>query len=270
MAEADAFGIDAAPTGASSFQSEAASDDALLYGRVRLRQPRRGHRAGTDAVLLAAAVRPRADAVVADIGAGVGAVGLMVAAQARETTLAFVENDPALLDLCRTNAGLNGVAARARFVAADVLASPADRRGAGLTPSSADWVATNPPYLDPARARRSPDARRAAAHALPASDGLERWLEACADLLKPKGVLALIHRADSLGECLSHLRRGFGGLRLRFVHPRNDGPAIRVVLTAVKGGRAPLVIAPPLVLHDPGGGFTPEAEALHRGEAGLF
>jgi len=246
----------------------AVSDDALLGGRVRLRQLTRGHRAGSDAVLLAAAVAPRAGETVADVGAGAGAVGLMVAARVPEAAVAFVENDPALLDLCRLNAGLNGV--EARFVVADVLAPAAERRRAGLAPASADWVATNPPYLDPARSRRSPDPRRAAAHALPAPDGLERWLGACADLLKPRGRLALIHRADALDRCLAPLRRGFGGLRLRFVHPARDAPAIRLVLTAVKGGRAPLTIAPPLVLHAPDGRFTPEAEALHRGERPLF
>ena len=245
-------------------------DDALLGGRVRLRQLRRGHRAGTDAVLLATAVEPRAGESVADVGAGTGAVGLMIAARAAEAAITFVENDPALLDLCRTNAGLNGVEVRARFSAADVLAPPGERRRAGLVPASMDWVATNPPYLDPGRSRRSPDPRRAAAHALPASDGLEQWLAACADLLKSGGRLALIHRADALDRCLISLGRGFGGVRLRFVHPRRAAPAIRLVLTAVKGGRAPLAVAPPLVLHDLDGRFTPEAEALHHGEVSVF
>src|SRR3954465_6852438 len=87
----------------------AVSDDALLGGRVRLRQLTRGHRAGSDAVLLAAAVAPRAGETVADVGAGGGAVGLMVAARVPEAAVAFVENDPALLDLCPLNAGQSRV-----------------------------------------------------------------------------------------------------------------------------------------------------------------
>ena len=130
------------------------ADDALLGGRVRLRQLRRGHRAGTDAVLLAAAVEPQTGEVVADIGAGTGAAGLMIAARAIGVSVVFVERDPVLLDLCRANAGLNGITERASIVEADVLASAGERRRAGLIPSSADWVATNPPYLDPARAAR--------------------------------------------------------------------------------------------------------------------
>ncbi len=246
------------------------TEDALLDGQVRLRQLRRGHRAGTDAVLLAAAIEPRVDETIVDVGAGVGAVGLIVAARARQARVVLVDRDPVLLDLCRANAEANGVAERARVVEADVLAPASARRQTGLTPSSADWVATNLPYLDPARARRSPDERRAAAHALPTSDSLDAWLRACTDLLRPKGALALIFRTDGLNRCLACLGRGLGGLRLRFVHPRPDKPAIRFVLTGVKGSRAPLTVAPPLVLHALGGRFTPEADALHRGEAVLF
>lgn len=131
------------------------ADDALLGGRVRLRQLRRGHRVGTDAVLLAAAVEPQTGEVVADIGAGTGAVGLMIAARAIGVSVVFVERDPVLLDLCRANAGLNGITERASTVEADVLASAGERRRAGLIPSSADWVATNRlTSTRPARAAR--------------------------------------------------------------------------------------------------------------------
>ena len=77
---------------------------------------------------------------------------------------------------------------------ADVL-DKASRLAAGLQPESADLVLTNPPFLEEGQARISPDKGRAAAHALPAG-GLEAWLKACTGLLKPKGRLVLIHRAD--------------------------------------------------------------------------
>jgi tRNA1(Val) A37 N6-methylase TrmN6 len=85
-------------------------------------------------------------------------------------------------------------------------------------------------------------------------------------MLKPKGLLALIHRSDQLAECLRHVQRGFGGLVLRAIHPRSDEPAGRIVITARKGSRAPLLIAPSLVLHETDGRFTAEADAIHRGE----
>ena len=240
------------------------TEDTLLGGRVRLRQPRRGHRAGTDAVLLAASVHARDGETVCDLGAGVGAVGLMIAARAR-VDAAFVEREPWLAALCRENVALNGLDGRARVVEADILAPAAARRAKGLLPESADVIATNPPFLAVGRARRSPERLRAAAHELP-EDGLERWIAAAADLLKPNGRLALVHRADALDACLRHLARGFGAVAVRPVHPRPDVPAVRILIAAVKGSRAPLALLPPLVLHDASGTFTPEAEAVHRGE----
>jgi tRNA1(Val) A37 N6-methylase TrmN6 len=239
------------------------TEDTLLGGRIRLLQPVRGHRAGTDAVLLAAAVAPRPGDVVADLGAATGAVGLMIAARAPEARPVFVERDPDLAELCRRNCALNGIAGS--VTVADLL-DPASRRGAGLMPESADWVVTNPPFLEEGEGRVSPDPGRAAAHVLPPG-GLESWLRACAALLRPKGRLAVIHRADRAAACLALGERGFGDLRLRFIHPQAGQPAIRLLMSAVKGSRAPLTVEPPVILHVAAGRFTPEAEALHRGEA---
>jgi tRNA1(Val) A37 N6-methylase TrmN6 len=240
------------------------SEDTLLAGRVRLRQPRRGHRIGTDAVLLAATVSARDGDVVYDLGAGAGGVGLIVAARSL-ASLVFVERDPALAELCRQNLALNGLAERARVVEADILAPARERRQAGLSPASADVVVTNPPFLEEMRSRRSPVEGRAAAHHI-AEGGLEGWIRTCADLLNTKGRLFLIHRADRLGDCLAHLGPAFGAIAVRNVHPRADEPAIRVLLGATKGSRQPMRLLPALVLHDAEGRFTPEAEAIHSGE----
>lgn len=240
--------------------------DCLLGGRVHLTQPAKGHRAGTDAVLLAAAAPAKAGNRVMDIGASTGAVGLMVAAREQGARLAFVERDPALAELCRRNCRENGV--EAEIFVADLL-DKASRHAAGLHPESADVVLTNPPFLEEGQARISPDQGRAAAHALPAG-GLTSWLKACLVLLKPKGHFVLIHRADRLTECLQGLDGALGGIGLRFVHPSADKAAIRVLISGVKGSRAPLQILPPLVLNGPDGRFTSQAQALHGGEVSLL
>ncbi|WP_262030832.1 tRNA1(Val) (adenine(37)-N6)-methyltransferase [Microvirga sp. Mcv34] len=242
------------------------TEDLLLGGRVRLVQPERGHRAGTDAVLLAASAPVKAGDVVVDVGAATGAVGLMAATRAKGACYVFVERDPDLAELCRRNCQDNGL--DGRIAVADLLDRNA-RLAVGLMPESADLVLTNPPFLEEGQARISPNRIRAAAHALPAG-GLEAWLKACAGLLKPKGRLVLIHRADRTSECLRIVDRWFGGLELRFVHPSADRPAIRLLLAGVKGSKAPLTILPPLILNGPDGRFTPQADALHRGEADLL
>ncbi|MDB5512234.1 MAG: methyltransferase [Enterovirga sp.] len=239
------------------------SEDRLLGGSVALLQPRRGHRAGTDAVLLAAFASLRGGELAVDLGAGTGAVGLMIARRCPEARLLLVEREPDLTVLCRRNIALNGLGDRAHAVVADVFAPKAERRAAGLTPGLADLVATNPPFFESGEARRSPEPRRASAH-LMAGGGLAEWLEAAADILRPKGRLAMIYRADGLGRCLEAMGRRFGSVTVGPVYPKAGDPASRVLIGAVKDGHARLQIDPPLVLHGPDGRFTEQAESLHR------
>jgi len=239
-------------------------EDALLGGRLRLVQPRRGHRAGTDAILLAAAASPRPGERIADLGAGTGAVGLALALREPSARVLLVERDPGLADLCRRNLALNGIGGRGEVAALDLLSPRAERDAAGLR--DLDLVVTNPPFLEEGDARPSPEPLRARAHALPPG-GFRRWIAAAADALRHRGRLVLIQRADRLEACLEALRPAFGGPAIRPVHARAEAPAIRILVEAARGSRAGPALLPPLVLHGPDGRFAPPIEAIHRGEA---
>lgn len=244
------------------------SVDALFGGRLTVMQPRKGHRAGTDAVLLAAAAGDAGAGTVVDLGAGVGTVGLAIAMRCALARAVLVEREPALASLARRNAVANGLADRGRVIEADVLAPARARHAAGLVSGMADLVVTNPPFYAPGRFRTSPDATRSRAHAM--DDGLlDPWVRTAADLLKPRGRLVMIHRPDALALILAVLAGRFGGITLMPVHPRAGQAAVRLLVAAMKGSRAPLRMLPGIVLHDEGGGFTAEADAVHRGDAGL-
>jgi tRNA1(Val) A37 N6-methylase TrmN6 len=244
------------------------TEDRFLGGRILLRQPDKGHRAGTDALLLAQAALPFSGKAIADFGAGTGLAGIACAVNSgtdwtlsEDSQLALVEIDP---ETCRL-AAANLIANRVQGVAinCDIAGRPAAREAAGLRREAFDLVIMNPPFYDSARMRRSADPARALAHAMPDA-ALAKWFAAARHHLKSKGVLALIHRADAIGLVLDGLK-GFGGIALRFVHPQADAPAIRLLLTAAKGSRSPLRVLPPLVLHEADGRFTPEAAAMHNG-----
>jgi tRNA1(Val) A37 N6-methylase TrmN6 len=223
------------------------SEDAFLGGRLRLRQPHAGHRAGHDAVLLAAATAARAGQRVVDFGAGVGAAGLALASRVTGLDLVLVEIDPRLAALARDNAALNDIAAR--VVVLDVTSATQAFMESGLPADSVDVVLMNPPFNDAARHRASPDAARALAHAAsPAT--LDGWIHAARRVLKSGGALTLIWRADGIAEVLAGLGRGFGSLEIQPVHAEAAKPAIRVLVRAVKGGRAPVRIYPGLMLND--------------------
>jgi tRNA1(Val) A37 N6-methylase TrmN6 len=240
---------------------DAVTEDALLGGTIRLLQPRRGHRAGTDAVLLAAFAEAGEGELVVDLGSASGAVGLMAAARQPGARVLLVEREPDLVALARRNIALNGFADRAEAAAADVFAPLADRVAAGLMSGSADIVLTNPPFFEAGEARASPEPGRRRAHAMAGGD-LAAWIATARDLLRHRGRLVLIQRADKLAQCLAALR-GFGAIRITPVYPRAGAEAVRILISAVKDSRAPLAIAPQLVLHEADGSFTPEAAVLH-------
>jgi tRNA1(Val) A37 N6-methylase TrmN6 len=232
---------------AGRFTADACTEDAFLGGQLRLRQPRSGHRAGHDAMLLAAAVSARAGDRVVDFGAGVGAAGLAVARRVAGLDLVLVESDPDLADLARSNAAANAIAAE--VIVLDVTSNADAFAAAGLSPDSVNVVLMNPPFNDPARHRASPDQAREVAH-VATTVTLEGWIHAARRILKSGGVLTLIWRADGIGEVLAALDRGLGSIAILPVHGDPTKPAIRVLIRAVKGGKAPTRIDTGLMLND--------------------
>ena len=226
------------------------TEDAFLGGRLRLRQPKTGHRAGHDAMLLAAVTRAQAGNRVVDLGAGVGAAGLALASRVAGIELVLVEIDSGLAALARDNAQANAIPAE--IIVLDVTSEAPAFAEAGLRTDSVDVVLMNPPFNDSARHRASPDPSRASAHV--ASEAtLERWIHASRRILKSGGILSLIWRADGLRDVLAALDRGFGSLEILPVHADAATPAIRVLVCAVKGGKAPLQMRAALLLKDESG-----------------
>jgi len=242
------------------------TEDAFLGGQLRVRQLKSGHRAGHDAVLLAAATPARPGDRVAELGAGVGVAGLAVASRVASIDLVLVEIDAALAGLARANADANAI--HADVIVLDVEADAAAFAAAGLAPDSVDAVLMNPPFNDPARHRVSPDTARGIAHMATVTT-LSKWVHAARRILKSKGALTLIWRADGLSEVLAALGRGFGSLTILPVHGDGGKPAIRVLVRAVKGGKAPTRILAGLLLNDQSGLPNKEVAKMLAGDAVL-
>jgi len=242
------------------------TEDAVLGGQLRLRQPRRGHRVGHDAILLAASVPARAGEIVVELGAGVGAAGLALAVRVPGIRLTMVELVPRLVALAAKNAELNGISAE--VLELDVAAPARVFAANGLHPEQAARVLMNPPFNDPARQRVSPDRGRRLAHAAPRAT-LAAWTRTAARLLRPRGTLSLIWRADGLGDVLEALTPAFGATMVLPIYPKRSESAIRVLVRTTKASRAPLQLLPGLVLNDPGGSATQEADGVLRAGAAL-
>lgn len=242
--------------------------DPWLGGRLILAQPLKGHRVGSDAALLSAAAGLD-DGRLVDVGAGVGAVGLAVLARSARGAADLIEIDAALAGLAAENAGRNGLGSRTRVVETDIFDARARRLGGIVADEAADLVLTNPPFFAPGSVRVSADPGKARAHAFGAAAGpapLAGWIRACLTLLAPGGRFIMVHRPDALPAILAAAENRVGALALLPVHPRAGAAAHRLLVSGVKGSKAPLRIAPALVLHEADGRLTPEADAIHRGE----
>jgi tRNA1(Val) A37 N6-methylase TrmN6 len=242
------------------------TEDAFLGGKLLLRQPNSGHRAGHDAMLLAAATPASSGDRVAEFGAGVGAAGLAVAKRVAGINLVLIEIDEKLAELARGNADSNAI--DAGIVVLDVTAAAAAFAAAGLAPDSVDVVLMNPPFNDSARHRASPDKARELAH-VATTGTLDDWLHAGRRILKSGGVLIMIWRADGISEVLAALGRGFGSVAILPVHVDVTSPAIRVLVRAVKGGKAPTRIQPALILNDESGRPNQKVQDILAGKGVL-
>ena len=242
------------------------TEDAFLGGQLRLKQLKSGHRAGHDAVLLAAATPVRPGHRVADLGAGAGIAGLAVARRVAGIDLVLVEIDAALAGLARANADANAI--HADVIVLDVESDAAAFAAAGLVPDSVDAVLMNPPFNDPARHRVSPDPARGIAH-MASPTTLSNWIHAARRMLRSKGTLTLIWRADGIAEVLAALDHGFGSLQILPVHGEARGPANRVLVRATKGGRAPTQIHPALLLNDESGVPNKRVQEILAGHGSL-
>ena len=239
------------------------TEDRILGGRVALRQAAKGYRAGVDAALLAAACDARAGERVLDLGCGVGAVMLAAAERRPQARFAGLERDPAAAALARANIAANGLADRVEIIEADV-----GRPFAGLGLAPFDAALANPPFFDDPAGLRAPHPAKRAAWM--ADGGLAAWTAFLTRAVREGGTITVIHRADRLGDLLALLAAKAGSFQVRPVHPFTDAPASRVLVRAVKTGKAPLQLLPPLILHARGGTkHTATAEAILRGEADL-
>ncbi len=249
-------------------EDDGLTDDAVLGGRLRMLQPRRGHRFGHDAILLAAATPARPGDCGVDLGAGVGAAGLAVAARVQGARLTLVEIDPSLAALAAENAARNGLSGRVAACALDVDGASDEFHRAGIAEARYEFALMNPPFNDPNRHIASPDARRHAAHEMP-EERLARWVAAAARLLRPGGTLTAIFRADRATDLIAALGQEFGAIALMPVHPKLGADAIRALVGAVKESRTGFAIRPALILATADGTPTDEAEAVLRHAAAL-
>lgn len=240
--------------------------DGFLGGRLRLRQPRGGYRAGIEPVLLAAACDVAPGARVLELGCGVGTALFCLAMRVPGLELAGVERNAALAELARQNARDNGIAAR--IVTADLRRLPAELRAGQV-----DLVLANPPFFDRDASTRSAEPGREGGRGEDAA--LADWIDVATRRLAPRGRLVVIQRIERLPDLIRACDGRLGGLEVIPLQPREERPPRLFLMRARKSGRAAFCLKPPVILHAgaahlaDGEDYRPEIAAILRDGAPL-
>jgi len=233
--------------------------DAFLGGQVHIWQPKKGYRAGTDPVMLAASITAKPGQSVLELGCGVGTAALCLHTRVQGLRLVGVEVQTDYATLAERNVTTAG--ADMRIVNADLRALPGDLRQMRF-----DHVIMNPPYFDRAKGVASEDTQRDIAFG--GDTPLADWIDIGVRRVGPKGYLTLIQKMDRLPEVLEALKGRLGSIIVRPIAPRQDAGANLFILQAKQEGRAPFHLCAPLTMHGKDG-YSPEVEPILRNGAEL-
>lgn len=244
--------------------------DDFLDGQLKLYQPKKGYRAGIDAVFLAASIPAQSGETALELGAGVGVASLCLAWRVPGLRVTGVEIQPEMVRLAQENASRNNLNPRAKFVCADLSGQRRFMIEQGITPNLYDHVLANPPYYEPGSSWVSPDESKRKAHTTQTAS-LADWVDTACAMARPKGTVTFIHRADALPGLLHLIGTRLGAMKAFPLWPHRNADASRVLLQGVKTSRGPFTLRAGMILHegDRRGDFTSAADALLRTGAAL-
>lgn len=211
-----------------------------LGGKVSIRQPRKGYRAGIDPVVLAASVPAKSGQSVLELGIGVATASLCLHHRVAGLSLTGVEIQEDYAELARENGGTNG--ADLTVFTCDLEHMPLPLRQARF-----DHVIANPPYFDRTAGHAAQDSGRETA--MGEATPLSSWLNIAAKRVAPKGFVTFIHRAERLADLLSGLPSVLGSVQVQPLQPREGRDSHLILVRARHSGRAPLRLHAPIMLH---------------------
>jgi len=242
------------------------TNDYLLNKKIKIFQPIDGYRASTDAVFLSSLLdetKVKSGDTILDVGSGTGAISLCLAERLKEKNIVItgIDIQPDLVELSNFSARENGFTDFLRYIYMDI------RQKTTLSAGSFSFVISNPPYSD--HDMPSPNPSKQLAHNHQNFD-LTGWLTFCLKMLRPKGYLLLINRAEAVNEILAALHNKAGDVQILPIYSKEGQNAKRVAIIAKKGAKGMTKILPPFYTHNVDGSYTEKAQSILRLGQGYF
>lgn len=237
--------------------NDTAPEIHVLDHKVRLLQAKDGFRTSMDSVFVAAACKAKDGNRVLDMGAGVGGATFCLAWRVAAAHVTGVEIQKSHADLAQQNIALNNADGRVEIVCADIRDYVPNKKF--------DHVICNPPYLEAGHYTPSPSLERALALGHHESEmTLLDWINAGYNNVKSGGTFTIIHRADMVDKIIKALGRRFGAVEIIPLYPRMGVDAKRVIVRAIKDRKSPAILNAGIIMHEEGGEYTKQANAILR------
>ncbi len=198
--------------------------DTILGGSIIIKQPKYGYRINSDSIFLAAATPGTEKNRILDIGAGTGAISLVLAKRPEKLDIFAVENFPAHLELLKENIIINQLTGQITVIDSDI-----SNLGCVFSGKKFDHIVTNPPFYEK-KVNQLPNnlGKRVAFHESKVS--LKEWIRYCVDLLKIGGSFTLIIPYYRYHEIISVFSEIFFTLRVLNLLPREGEYPKRVIV----------------------------------------
>ncbi len=229
---------------------------------VKIYQSKAGYRFSVDPLLVSHFVDMPVVGKIADLGAGSGVIGLLLARKYRDARVTLFELQKSLASMAERNVLLNSLEKRVKVITTDLR----DLRGFSLHSvkmGSFDIAVSNPPFRKEESGFLSAGEEKAIArHEIALK--LPELVSAARALLRSKGRFFLIYHPGRLAELANVLKeKGMEIKRLRFIHSHAASEAKMVLVEAVSGGRVGLKVERPLFIYDEKGEYTEEMLSLY-------
>lgn len=231
---------------------------------IRIYQNKNGYRFSVDALLIFSFINLPRVKKIADLGAGSGIIGILLAKKYPDAEVALIELQKSLARLAEKNIVLNNLDDRVKVVMADITSLSQHSNTPTLQHSAFDLVVSNPPFRKVKTGRLSIGGEKAIArHEIKLS--IKDLVKAGSSLLKHHGRLCIIHLPERLTEIMDVMKENnLETKRLRFIHSSVSTEAKMVLIEAVKGGHPGLKTERPFFIYNEDGSYTDEMRNIYN------
>ena len=227
------------------------TEDCILNGKLKLKQPQCGYRIAIDPLILASSVAINANQSVLDVGCGVGTISLILKKRNESQIIDAIDIDSLMCSLCEQNAKDNNLEIS---VSNHSVEHPLNK--------SYDCIVTNPPFYDHKNFRVSQTKTLANFETV----ALDVWINFCIKHLNQNGRFYIIHIPERLSDILRCIKNHLGKIEITSIHAYKDQCAKRIIVSAKKGSNEQLKILSPKIIHNSDGTFSEEMAKIMSGD----